>query len=58
MMGLFNTASSTASGVLNRVVKPRGSVEAENDKAPSDTEPDDTSILSVTPFAPSVLYRV
>ncbi|TEB39293.1 Oxysterol-binding protein [Coprinellus micaceus] len=44
MMGLFSSASSTASGVLNRVTKPRGSVEAE-DKAPSDTEPDDTSIL-------------
>ncbi|KDR84747.1 hypothetical protein GALMADRAFT_286682 [Galerina marginata CBS 339.88] len=41
MLGLFNQAGST----FNRVVKPRGSVEAGEDKAPSDTEPDDTSIL-------------
>ncbi|KAF9529458.1 hypothetical protein CPB83DRAFT_852709 [Crepidotus variabilis] len=40
MMGLFSQAGNT----FNRVVKPRGSVEGE-DKAPSDTEPDDTSIL-------------
>lgn len=41
-MGLFSQAGST----LGRVVKPRGSLEGgENDKAPSDTEPDDTSIL-------------
>ncbi|KAF8895025.1 hypothetical protein CPB84DRAFT_1816030 [Gymnopilus junonius] len=39
MMGLFGQAGST----FNRVVKPRGSVE--DDKPPSDTEPDDTSIL-------------
>ncbi|KAF8203312.1 hypothetical protein BJ912DRAFT_1019046 [Pholiota molesta] len=45
MMGLFSQAGST----FNRVVKPRGSIEGE-DKAPSDTEPDDTSILSV-PYA-------
>ncbi|KAF6766276.1 hypothetical protein DFP72DRAFT_866087 [Ephemerocybe angulata] len=45
MMGLFSSASSTASGVLNRVTRPRGSVDAGEDKAPSDTEPDDTSIL-------------
>ncbi|KAF4622863.1 hypothetical protein D9613_001590 [Agrocybe pediades] len=41
MMGLFSQAGST----FNRVVKPRGSLEANEDKAPSDTEPDDTSIL-------------
>jgi hypothetical protein len=41
-MGLFSQAGST----FGRVVKPRGSLEGgENDKAPSDTEPDDTSIL-------------
>jgi len=40
MMGLWNQAGST----FNRVVKPRGSLEGE-DKPPSDTEPDDTSIL-------------
>ncbi|KAF8168345.1 hypothetical protein B0H34DRAFT_685140 [Crassisporium funariophilum] len=40
MMGLFSGAS------FNKVIKPRGSVEGDNpDKAPSDTEPDDTSIL-------------
>ncbi|PPQ90472.1 hypothetical protein CVT25_014990 [Psilocybe cyanescens] len=33
-----------AGSTFNRVVKPRGSLEAD-DKAPSDTEPDDTSIL-------------
>ncbi|KAF9042056.1 hypothetical protein BJ165DRAFT_1415892 [Panaeolus papilionaceus] len=40
MLNLFSSAGQT----FNRVVKPRGSVEGE-DKAPSDTEPDDTSIL-------------
>jgi hypothetical protein len=40
MMGLFSQAGST----FKQAVKPRGSVEAE-DKPPSDTEPDDTSIL-------------
>ncbi|CAA7264684.1 unnamed protein product [Cyclocybe aegerita] len=39
--GLFSQAGST----FNRVVKPRGSIEAGDDKPPSDTEPDDTSIL-------------
>ncbi|KJA25929.1 hypothetical protein HYPSUDRAFT_36768 [Hypholoma sublateritium FD-334 SS-4] len=39
-MGLFSQAGST----FGRVVKPRPSVEAD-DKPPSDTEPDDTSIL-------------
>ncbi|KAF9480430.1 Oxysterol-binding protein [Pholiota conissans] len=43
MMGLFSQAGST----FNRVVKPRGSIEGGDDKPPSDTEPDDTSILSV-----------
>ena len=42
MMGIFSQAT------FNRV-KPRASVDAADDKAPSDTEPDDTSILSV-PF--------
>lgn len=42
MMGLFSQAGST----FKQAVKPRGSVEAE-DKPPSDTEPDDTSILFV-----------
>lgn len=42
MMGLWTQAGST----FNRVVKPRGSVDAE-DNPPSDTEPDDTSILFV-----------
>ncbi|KAJ3512733.1 hypothetical protein NLJ89_g3353 [Agrocybe chaxingu] len=40
--GLFSQAGST----FNRVVKPRGSIEAGDDKPPSDTEPDDTSILA------------
>ncbi|TFK19896.1 Oxysterol-binding protein [Coprinopsis marcescibilis] len=63
MMGLFSSAASAGTNVLNRVKGPRGSIEAPNspnsgsngygasynsrqeDKAPSDTEPDDTSIL-------------
>jgi len=58
MMGLFSQAGST----FGRVVKPRGSLEgAENDKAPSDTEPDDTSILSVPclgPCSPAILTTI
>lgn len=42
MMGLWNQAGST----FNKVVRSRGSSEAE-EKPPSDTEPDDTSILFV-----------
>jgi hypothetical protein len=44
MMGLFSQAGTT----FNRVVKPRGlPSETGDDKPPSDTEPDDTSILFV-----------
>lgn len=46
MMGLFNQAAQ-------KVYKPRGT--SEDDKAPEDTEPDDTSILSVTSSAPHAL---
>lgn len=42
MMGLWSQAGST----FNRVVKPRGSVDGD-DNPPSDAEPDDTSILFV-----------
>ena len=41
MMGLFNQATSKI------MYKPRAS--SEEDKVPDDTEPDDTSILSVLP---------
>ncbi len=47
MMGLFNQAAQ-------KVYKPRGT--SEDDKAPEDTEPDDTSILSVTSSAPHALF--
>lgn len=40
MMGLFSQATSKI------MYKPRG--PADEDKAPDDTEPDDTSILSVS----------
>ena len=40
MMGLFSQATS------KMMYKPRG---ADEDKVPDDTEPDDTSILSVLP---------
>jgi hypothetical protein len=56
MMGLF---SSTASS-FSRAVKPRGSSVSENshgeDKPPSDTEPDDTSILFVACFGLAVSH--
>ena len=42
MMGLFNQAAQ-------KVYKPRAA--ADDDKVPDDTEPDDTSILSV-PLSP------
>jgi hypothetical protein len=47
MMSLFSQAGSH----ITRAVKPRPSLEDES-KPPSDTEPDDTSILSV-PLSPS-----
>jgi hypothetical protein len=49
MMGLFNQAGAH---FRHANVKPRGS--AEDDRAPSDTEPDDTSILSVL-FTPPLM---
>ena len=42
MMGLFSQATSKMG------YKPRG---ADEDKVPDDTEPDDTSILSVPPLS-------
>ena len=42
MMGLFSQATS------KMMYKPRG--PADEDKVPDDTEPDDTSILSVSPL--------
>ncbi|KAJ3862425.1 MAG: hypothetical protein NXY57DRAFT_999089 [Lentinula lateritia] len=43
MMGLFSQAGSHFRNVAGSNTKPRGS--SEDDRAPSDTEPDDTSIL-------------
>lgn len=51
MMGLFNSATS---GMKASSHRPRGgSIE---DKIPEDTEPDDTSILSVFPLSSMLRY--
>ena len=53
MMSLFSQAGSH----ITRAVKPRPSLEDES-KPPSDTEPDDTSILSVPlSLPPHVQHR-
>lgn len=44
MMGLFSQAQSHLRGVVKPIAGARG---GEEDRAPSDTEPDDTSILFV-----------
>jgi hypothetical protein len=47
MMGLFSQAGSHLRAVAgSATTRPRGSSNAE-DRAPEDTEPDDTSILCV-----------